>query len=152
MAAPYGGQCLCGAVRYRIDAEPLAVYTCHCTDCQRRTGSAFAFTVVVARPALQVLCGETAPYFARLPDGRVKQGRMCAPCGTRLWGEGSDPNLAFVTHGTLDQPSGLAPVAHLWVRSRQPWLAADAACRRPSTRNRTGTTSGTRTWRRASRR
>jgi hypothetical protein len=128
MAAPYGGQCLCGAVRYRVDAEPLGVYTCHCTDCQRRTGSAFAFTVVVRRAALQLLAGTTVRYFAELPDGRVKQGQMCAACGTRLWGDAKDASIVALTHGSLDQPTGLTPVAHLYTRSAQPWfpLPADA--------------------------
>lgn len=40
--APYSGGCLCGALRYRVTAEPLTLYACHCTDCQRRTGTAFA--------------------------------------------------------------------------------------------------------------
>jgi hypothetical protein len=122
MAAPYSGQCLCGVVRFRVDAEPLAVYTCHCTDCQRRTGSAFAFTVVVPSAALRLLAGSTAPYFAELPDGRVKKGQLCAACGTRLWGEAKDPSIVALTHGALDQPTGLTPVAHLYTRSAQPWF------------------------------
>jgi hypothetical protein len=122
MAAPYSGQCLCGAVRYRADAEPLAVYACHCTDCQRRTGSAFSFTVVVARSALQLVAGTTVPYFAELPDGRVKKGQMCVACGTRLWGEAKDRSIVALTHGALEQPTGLTPVAHVFTRSAQPWL------------------------------
>ena len=41
MPAPYHGGCLCGLIRYRVADEPLTLYVCHCTDCQRRTGSAF---------------------------------------------------------------------------------------------------------------
>jgi hypothetical protein len=123
MAAPYTGGCLCAAVRYRVDAEPLTVYACHCTDCQRRTGSAYAMSMVVPRDALIVETGTPAAYAATLADGRRKQGRMCAACGTRLWGE---PVVAarfvVVQPGTLDDTSWLRPVAHIWAQSAQPWV------------------------------
>lgn len=123
MAAPYGGGCLCATVRYRIDAEPLTLYACHCTDCQRRTGSAFALSLMVRRDALGLEAGTTAPYAATLADGRTKQGRMCGACGTRLWGEPiGAPHVVVVQPGTLDDTSWLRPVAHIWTRSAQPWI------------------------------
>lgn len=123
MTAPYSGQCLCGSVRYRVSAEPLTVYACHCTDCQRRTGSAFALSMIVRRSSLEVLAGETSRYSAALPDGRTKSGRMCPLCGTRLWGEpAASPATVVIQPGTLDQPTDLAPVAHQWTRSAQPWM------------------------------
>jgi hypothetical protein len=54
MTAPYFGQCLCGALRFRITAEPLTMYACHCVDCQRRTGAAFALSMLVRRSALEL--------------------------------------------------------------------------------------------------
>ncbi len=123
MAAPLAGGCLCAAVRYRVDAEPLTLYACHCTDCQRRTGSACALSLVVPREALVVECGTPAPYAAALADGRTKQGRMCAACGTRLWGEpAARSRIVVVQAGTLDDTTWLRPVAHIWARSAQPWV------------------------------
>ena len=78
------------------------MYACHCTDCQRRTGSAFAISMVVRPEDLELLAGETTPYEARLPDGRIVQP------------------------GTLDQPCRLAPVLHQWVSEAQPWLTLPA--------------------------
>jgi hypothetical protein len=121
MPAPYQGRCLCGAVRYRVDREPLTLYACHCLDCQRRTGSAFALSMIVRRSSVEVLQGEPAAYFAALPDGRTKSGRMCAACGTRLWGEPRNAELLVIQPGTLEQPIGLVPVAHQWTSSAQPW-------------------------------
>ena len=67
--------------------------------------------------------GTPAAYAATLADGRRKQGRMCAACGTRLWGE---PVVAarfvVVQPGTLDDTSWLRPVAHIWAQSAQPWV------------------------------
>jgi hypothetical protein len=122
MAAPYLGQCLCGAIRYRVNEEPLTVYACHCTDCQRRTGSALAISMIVRRTALEISAGEPSSYSARLADGRSKAGKLCALCGTRLWGEPANRSVIVIQPGTLEQPCGLFPVAHQWTRSAQPWF------------------------------
>jgi len=109
-------------VRYRITAEPETLYACHCTDCQRRNGSAFALSLVVRREAVES-SGDTHLYVAKLADGRVKQSRGCVKCATRLWGESvRNPAFAIVQPGTLDDTSWLRPVAHIWTRSAQPWV------------------------------
>jgi len=87
MPAPYHGGCLCGAIRYRVADEPLTLYACHCTDCQRRTGSAFALSMVVLKSELHLLQGEPRGYTLTLSDGRQKHGKFCCQCSTRLWGE-----------------------------------------------------------------
>ena len=75
---PYAGGCLCGALRFSVHAEPLTIYACHCTDCQRRTGSAFALSMVVPRSAMRLEKGSPVDYRNTLPDGRIKTGRACA--------------------------------------------------------------------------
>jgi len=55
MRLPLTGGCQCGTVRYQITAAPLAVYVCHCTECQRQSGSAFALSLAVPRDALAVV-------------------------------------------------------------------------------------------------
>ena len=123
MAAPYSGQCLCGAIKYRVLREPLTLYACHCTDCQRRTGSAFALSMIVRPEDVELLAGQTTGYSATLSNGRTKCGQMCAACGTRLWGTPVKyAGIFIVQPGTLDQPCQLAPVAHLWVSEAQPWI------------------------------
>jgi hypothetical protein len=122
MKPPYSGGCLCGAVRYRIVAEPETLYVCHCTDCQRRGGTAFALSLVVRREALEAT-GETNLVAVTLADGRIKQSSFCVNCATRLWGESArNPAYVIVQPGTLDDTSWLQPVAHIWTRSAQPWL------------------------------
>ena len=122
MTPPYSGGCLCGAVRYLITAEPETFYVCHCTDCQRRNGSAFGLSLVVRREAVKC-AGDTKRVVTTLPDGRVKQSDYCVKCDTRLWGESvRNPSYFIVRPGTLDDPSWLRPVAHIWTRSAQPWV------------------------------
>jgi hypothetical protein len=122
MAAPYTGQCLCGALRFRVDEEPYTVYACHCSDCQRRTGSAFGLSMIVRREAVTLLQGTPSPYSARLADGRTKSGQLCPQCGSRVWGEPKNPAVLVVQAGLLDSPHGLAPVAHQWMSEAQPWV------------------------------
>ena len=60
---PFTGGCMCGAVRYECSAEPIAMGNCHCRDCQRATGSAFAAAVLVPISAVNVR-GEVKYYEA----------------------------------------------------------------------------------------
>jgi hypothetical protein len=123
MPAPYPGRCLCGATHYRVTEEPLTVYACHCTDCQKRSGSAFGLSMWVRRSAVELTKGEAARQNSFGADGGPRQGRICAQCGTRLWSEPpKHPNLSVVRPGTLDDTSWLKPVAHIWTKSAQPWF------------------------------
>ena len=124
MTALREGGCQCGALRYRVRGEPLSVCACHCTDCQRRSGSAFGMTLFAARDQVELLRGEPARYDYAEADGRRWLGAYCATCAIRLWSESpQNPGLLFLAAGTLDDRAGLEPVAHVWTRSRQPWVA-----------------------------
>jgi hypothetical protein len=127
MEARYSGSCLCGAIRFSVDEEPLTVYACHCSDCQRRTGSALALSMIVRRRAVKLNVGEPVAYSATLTGGRTKHGKMCAACGTRLWGEPrSNEAIAVVQPGTLEQASALTPIAHIWTSEALPWFVFPA--------------------------
>lgn len=103
--------------------RPLIVYACHCTDCQKRSGSAFGLSMWVRLSSIVVTKGEAALHVSLTRDGQPRHGRICAKCGTRLWSEPqSRPGLAVVRPGTLDDTSWLRPAAHFWTRSAQPWF------------------------------
>ncbi len=127
MPAPFDGGCLCGAVRYRLADEGLTFYACHCTDCQRQTGSAFGLSMIVARSAFSVLRGEPQGYDVPLPDGRRWRGKFCATCATRLWSEPLKfPQALTLRPGSLDDTTWLRPIGHIWTRSAQPWVSIPA--------------------------
>lgn len=118
------GGCQCGALRYWLEGEPLALCACHCTDCQRRSGSAFGMTMFAARDRVALVRGEPACYDYREDDGRRWLGAYCGTCAVRLWSESPRaPGILFLAAGTLDDTAGLQPVAHVWTRSAQPWVA-----------------------------
>ena len=132
MQLPQHGGCLCGALRYRITRAPVAVYTCHCTNCQRLSGSAFSMSCIVADQAFH-LSGCAPRAIQRVTDsGRTATRWLCPECATIIC-SGSKPGSPSPTEfrrvgaGTLDDTSWLRPTAHFWTRSAQPWvvLAAD---------------------------
>ena len=117
------GGCRCGAVRYTLSLDDLPrTYACHCTDCQTWSGSAFSQQAVVAEDAIEV-SGPIAIYELTSPSGRISRQRMCEICHTRIFNTNSArPGVAVVRAGTLDRSNELAVSAHIWVRSKQPWL------------------------------
>ena len=118
-----GGGCRCGAVRYMLALDALPpTYACHCTDCQTWSGSAFSQQAVVAEDAIDV-SGPITIFELTSPSGRISRQRMCEICHTRIFNTNSArPGVAVVRAGTLDRSNELVVTAHIWTRSKQPWL------------------------------
>jgi hypothetical protein len=128
MKLPLTGGCICGAIRYEITEAPARVFACHCTDCQRVTGSAFAIGVAVPAGAFHATGKDLrAAAGGVTAEGRIKTHWICPDCGTRISGSpriGTDPPSyqRIVLGGTLDDTSWLRPTTHVWTRSKQPWI------------------------------
>ena len=121
-ALPLSGGCQCGACRYEIAGWPLAFYVCHCTECQAQSASAFGESLQVRGGDLR-LTGPTAVTTRRTDTGTTIEGTFCTSCGTRLvHRRGASLDVVNVRAGTLDDRAWLRPVAHIWTRSRQPWV------------------------------
>lgn len=120
----YEGRCSCAAVRYRMTREPLIVNACHCLDCQRITGSAFVINAIIETSNLEILAGEPASFDLRAYSGKAHTAYFCAACGTYVWSEYGRRGKAFrmVRVGTLEDPAALPPAAHVFTKSKQPWL------------------------------
>jgi len=122
MKLPLTGGCQCGAVRYEIDAEPLTVIACHCTECQRQSASAFGMTVPVPRAALRIVKGEPAHWSRLAENGNTLGAVFCPTCGVRLYHEPANGKFLNVKAGTLDDRSWARPVGHIWTDYAQPWV------------------------------
>jgi hypothetical protein len=119
---PLTGGCPCGAVRYQISAFPLLLYACHCTDCQRESGSAFALNMPVATGAFHILQGVPRAWRRVRSSGARTASWFCGECSGRIYGErDSRPASVNVRAGTLDDTSWLVPVAHIFMRSALSW-------------------------------
>lgn len=124
MPATREGGCLCGALRYEVRGEPLAVSVCHCPDCQGQSGSAFGMSMVVPRDAFRWLSGEPRTWSTVARSGASKDCLFCRRCGTRVLNQlGSMPDTVNVKPGTLDDRSWLDPVVQVWTATKQPWIS-----------------------------
>ncbi|MGE3143472.1 MAG: GFA family protein, partial [Hyphomonadaceae bacterium] len=84
-APPFAGGCLCGAVRYRIEARPKAVNACHCMDCKKLTGGAHLLMLLVDHDAFLHERGEIHTFRKLADSGREIDIVRCARCGVRMW-------------------------------------------------------------------
>lgn len=117
---PYEGGCLCGAVRWKLEARPLAVNACHCTDCKKMTGATNVIMLIASNEAFSAT-GETHAYRKRADSGRELDIKRCAKCGTRMFHHNLASNtLVFIAAGTLDDPSWAIPTSHIWVEKASP--------------------------------
>lgn len=125
MKVPFTGGCLCGAVRYECNAEPMMTGHCHCKGCQKVSGGAFATAYAVPADALKVT-GEVKFYEAPADSGNKSRRSFCPECGSWLFGGSSGmPGLAVIMAGSMDDPSGLKPGMNIFVGSAQPWAHMD---------------------------
>ena len=117
------GGCACGHVRYRLGSEPMFVHCCHCRDCQRQTGSAFAINALIETDRITLLSGAPEPVPVPTESGRPHDIHRCPHCHTALWSDyGRRPSLRFVRVGTLDDPDAIRPDVHIFTRSKAPWV------------------------------
>jgi hypothetical protein len=123
---PRSGGCQCGQIRYRIHGPARMLYACHCSDCQKQSASAFGMSLIVDREQIEISAGAESRrhWETRGDDGRIKRCTFCSRCGTRLFHGGDDARVS-VKAGSLDDTRGLRPVAHIWLRSAQPWVVID---------------------------
>jgi hypothetical protein len=105
---PLTGGCLCGGVRYEVTAAPAVVGYCHCTRCQRRTGTAAAISAMLVPGSLRVTAGEELLDSFDPDDGWSKV--FCSACGGALWARSrDDPDLVALRMGTFDGDPGVRP-------------------------------------------
>jgi hypothetical protein len=118
---PQTGGCICGAVRYQLTAPPLAVYRCHCKDCQRHSGGPFSMSMVIDPETLEV-SGELAHYDKTADSGRVIRQFFCPVCDTRVYHQPMTSPQLVLKPGTLDDLSWAVPVGSIWTASAMPWV------------------------------
>jgi hypothetical protein len=126
------GGCACGEIRYKLTAAPMIVHACHCRDCQRLSGSAFALNLWIERQFVEASGGE--PVAFRVPPGSSGTPHdvfACAKCGTQLWNKyhAAPGDTVLLRAGTLDNPAEIVPDVHIFTRSKLPWFQLPAGAR-----------------------
>jgi hypothetical protein len=114
------GHCLCGQVRFELAQRPRVWGYCHCTRCQRRTGTAASANAAIDGASLRILAGEELIRAYRPPDGFEKL--FCSACGSALFSrDPEDPSVVGVRLGALDEPPEGPPSWRQHVASAAPW-------------------------------
>lgn len=116
------GSCQCGESCYEFTGEPLTCYACHCTDCQTSTGSAFTLSMIVNEADIKITKGNLNKNNISI-NGSEVQRHHCPNCGIAFWYSAKEhPGILALKPGTFDDTYWFKPIAHLWVRSAQPWV------------------------------
>ncbi len=124
MSEVHEGGCLCRAIRYRVTGNPLRAYVCHCTDCQQRTGSAFATIVWFDEENVELTGDGVTTYEHRVDESnRWFRLNFCTRCGTTVMATiERRPGIRLIMIGTLDDPNWVKFDRHIWTRSAQHWV------------------------------
>lgn len=118
------GGCLCGEIRYRLTAEPIAARICWCHDCQHLAGNGIA-NAVFPTGAIEIT-GSVSEFVSMARSGNHIQRRFCPLCGCHLFADSSGrPEFSVVRIGTLDDPSSIKPTANIWCASAPAWACVD---------------------------
>ena len=119
------GGCLCGKVRFKASGTPLRTFACHCTFCQRLTGSSFFAESLFERDAVEFNEGALSQFHHRSDgSGQMVHVHFCPICGTTVgltferW-----PDMRAISRGCYDDPNAVEITSHIWTRSAQTGVA-----------------------------
>lgn len=122
----YDGGCVCRHVRYRLTSKPMFVHCCHCSWCQRETGTAFALNALIESDRVALLAGKVEVLDTPSASGKGQRIARCPQCQVALWSNYAVPRIGrairFVRVGTLDEPKRVPPDIHIFTASKQPWV------------------------------
>jgi hypothetical protein len=119
----YTGGCLCGALRYEAEGEPLYAGHCYCVDCRKASGSGFVPYMGFAGSAVR-FTGQSRQFRSKAAGGGDAVRNFCPVCGSLVFGGDVGKDDSFTIYaGSLDDPSAFHPTAAIFARSRPPWAA-----------------------------
>ncbi|MBN9004329.1 MAG: GFA family protein [Rhizobiales bacterium] len=111
------GGCLCGAVRFTTEGEPVNVRICHCRRCQKAMGAPF-FARALFDPKAVAIQGEVASYSSSDTLDRV----FCPACGTRLFSRRTNGTAIGIALAAFDDRNAFVPTEHIWVSEKPAWV------------------------------
>ena len=121
-SSSFTGGCLCGAVRYEADGDPIVSGHCHCRDCQKASGSGFIPFMLFDAGAIRIT-GETTLVRSISLRGSEAVRNRCARCGSLVFGGilGVDQDHTIYA-GTLDDTTRFNPLVAIFTRDRPAWV------------------------------
>jgi hypothetical protein len=125
------GHCSCNRLRYRLKAKPMIVHCCHCSWCQRESGSAFAVNAVIETDNVEMVFGEPDTIEIPSASGKGQKVVRCPHCRVALWSHygGGGEAISFIRVGTLEDPGACPPDVHIYTSTRQDWVVLPEGAR-----------------------
>ncbi len=116
------GSCLCGAVRFELNQDPVWAHNCHCSRCRKSRGAAFASNLFVPRDGFRFTQGEDHLQSYKVPDAERFTHTFCRRCGSTLPWVNESRAVVVVPMGSLDADPGITPRANIFVESKASWF------------------------------
>ena len=128
MSDPITGGCLCGAIRYSISAPVTGLRACHCTHCQKTSGTGASVNAVVLSKDFKLTQGTPKRFTVKADSGRTLFRHFCGDCGSPIYSQReTTPERIVVRAGTIDDSSGMKITTNIWTSSARPWSWIDPA-------------------------
>ena len=125
MSAAFSGRCLCGAVRFESNADPVVVGHCHCVDCRKSSGTGHGTHIVLPKDALSVT-GEVKFYDHPADSGNIVSRGFCPTCGCAIYSKNSGmPDMVFPRASALDDPEIAKPQFAVYASRAPSWDTID---------------------------
>jgi len=126
MSETLNGGCLCGAIRYEITQTVPSIVACHCTHCQKASGSGVSHNAILPTQAFHLLPGKTKCFGDTAESGNQLMRHFCGDCGSPIFSQRENaPGLVVLKVGSLDNSSGMQVAMNIWTRSARPWMHID---------------------------
>lgn len=128
MTTPLTGGCLCGAIRYSVSAPVTDLRACHCTHCQKGSGTGAAVNAVVLSKDFTLVKGTLKCFGTMADSGRTLMRYFCGDCGSPIYSQRANaPERVIVRAGTFDDSSAMKITTTIWTSSARPWSYIDPA-------------------------
>jgi hypothetical protein len=122
------GSCLCGAIRFAIDAAVKELRACHCRNCQKASGAGGSVNAVVPSSAFRITKGTPRRYSARADSGRLLHRHFCGDCGSPIYSQReTTPDIVVVRAGAFDDAGEMKIASNIWTKSARSWSYIDPA-------------------------
>ena len=127
MTKPFTGGCACGALRYEVSGEPIAMLDCQCRQCQRESGTGHASHLTFANAEVK-LEGRSTRWEATGDGGTVKRRAFCPICGSPVYMTfPAAPDFFVIRAASLDEPERYRPNMVVWTDAAWAWDHVDPA-------------------------
>jgi len=114
----FTGGCFCGKIRYEVNATPQRIHNCHCDNCRKVTGAAFATNIFVGENDIVITQGEPNSHSHTADSGNTLVKEFCGNCGSQLFGHGTGrPGVKNIKVGSIDDANFVEPIANLYLKS-----------------------------------